>query len=79
VADPEWGEQVTAVVQLVAGQVAGAVLERSLLDHCAGRLARFKLPRSIEFTDDLPRTSAGKLYKRRLQEEHRHRVSAAED
>jgi long-chain acyl-CoA synthetase len=64
----EWGEEIKAVVQPVAGVEAGPDLSADLLDFLAARLARFKLPRSIDFTDELPRDPNGKLYKRRLRD-----------
>jgi long-chain acyl-CoA synthetase len=70
VPDAEWGEQVKALVVLNPGHLPDEATRGALLAHCATRLARFKLPRSIEFREDLPRTSAGKLYKRRLQDEY---------
>ncbi len=41
-----------------------------LLAHCRRHLAAYKCPRSIEFREDLPRTEAGKLYKRRIRDEY---------
>jgi long-chain acyl-CoA synthetase len=70
VPDPDWGEQVKALVVLNSGHSADEPQRDALLAHCATRLARFKVPRSIEFRIELPRTSAGKLYKRRLQDEY---------
>ena len=70
VPDADWGEQVKALVVLNDPSTAGEAMAGELLDHCRARLARFKVPRSIEFRDELPRTSAGKLYKRRLQDEY---------
>ena len=34
------------------------------------RLARYKCPRSVDFRDHLPRTDAGKIYKRLLRDEY---------
>ena len=66
--DEDWGEQVKAVVEPVPGAVAGPALAEELLDFCGNRLARFKVPRSIDFVDELPRDPNGKLYKRRLRD-----------
>ena len=65
VPDDEWGESVKAVVQLRPGAQATAA---ELMDFCAQRLAGFKKPRSVDFTDDLPRDAAGKLLKRKVRE-----------
>jgi long-chain acyl-CoA synthetase len=67
--DPEWGEQVRAVVQLVPGREASAELAAELIAYCRGRLASFKCPRVVEFRAELPRTEAGKLYKRLIRDE----------
>ena len=40
----------------------------SIMDHLAGRLAKFKWPRSIDFVDELPREPTGKLLKRTLRD-----------
>src|SRR5690606_25253139 len=71
VPDPEWGESVKAIVQLEPGVAGSDALGRELIEHCRARLARFKCPRSVEFRSSLPRTEAGKLYKRLLRDEHR--------
>ena len=66
--DDDWGEAVKAVVEPAPGVRPGPELERALLAHCAERLARYKCPRSVDFTDALPRDPNGKLYKRRLRD-----------
>jgi long-chain acyl-CoA synthetase len=71
VPDPEWGESVKAIVELEPGIVGTDELRQQLIDHCRARLARFKSPRSVDFRDALPRTEAGKLYKRLLRDEYR--------
>ena len=61
--DPEWGEQVRAVVQPEAGVPADDALAAELIAHCRARLASYKCPRLVEFRDALPRTETGKLAK----------------
>jgi fatty-acyl-CoA synthase len=68
--DPEMGESVQAVVQPALGAQPGPELERDLIDFVRARIAHYKAPRSIDFDDDLPRTPAGKLLKRRLKERY---------
>lgn len=63
VPDPEMGEQVKAVVQLTAGIEGSQQLAQELIDHTRSRIAHFKAPRSVDFTDVLPRTPTGKLVK----------------
>lgn len=72
---PEWGEQIKAVVQPTPGTTRGAELTEELLAYAGTRLARFKLPRSIDYVDQLPRDPNGKLYKRRLREPYWEGVS----
>jgi long-chain acyl-CoA synthetase len=64
----EWGEELKAVVQPVPDAVPGPELTAELLAFLDGRVARFKLPRSVDYTDELPRDPNGKLYKRRLRD-----------
>ena len=64
----EWGEEIKAVVQPAPGAVPGPALTADLLAFLAGRLARFKLPRTIDYVPELPRDPNGKLYKRRLRD-----------
>ena len=64
----EWGEEVKAVVEPAAGYAASPELAAELQAHCAGLLARYKCPRSVDFTDAMPRDPNGKLYKRRLRD-----------
>jgi len=64
----EWGEEVKAVVEPAAGHAASPELAEELQTHCAGLLARYKCPRSVDFTEAMPRDPNGKLYKRRLRD-----------
>ena len=70
VPDPEMGEAVRAVVQLVDPAAAGPGLEADLLAFCRAELATYKCPRRIDFVDELPRDPNGKLYKRLLRERY---------
>jgi long-chain acyl-CoA synthetase len=65
--DDDWGEQVKAVVQPASGVIGDDELAAEILASLDGRLARMKWPRSIDFTDELPRDPSGKLLKRRLR------------
>jgi long-chain acyl-CoA synthetase len=64
----DWGEEIKAVVQPVDGVAGGPSLTEELLTFLSGRLAKFKLPRTIDYTPELPRDPNGKLYKRRLRD-----------
>jgi long-chain acyl-CoA synthetase len=61
--DAEFGEAVMALVVQ-----DGSTDEAAIRKELSQRLARFKLPKAIEFRDSLPRDDAGKLLKRRLRE-----------
>ena len=63
----DWGEQVKAVVQPAPGVAGEEALTAELLEFAAERLAKFKLPRVVDYTDELPRDPNGKLYKRKLK------------
>jgi long-chain acyl-CoA synthetase len=64
----DWGEEVKAVVEPADGWQPGPDLVAELLEHCGSQLAAYKLPRSIDFVDALPRDPNGKLYKRKLRD-----------
>ena len=66
VADADFGERPLAVVVPRPGLTAAA-----LLDFARPRLAGPKLPRGVEFVDELPRSEAGKLLRRVLKERYR--------
>ena len=68
--DDEWGESVKAAVELTEGAVPSEALAASILDFARERLAGYKVPRSVDFEDALPRHASGKLYVRRLRERY---------
>ncbi|MEO8602521.1 MAG: acyl-CoA synthetase, partial [bacterium] len=68
VPNDELGEEVKAVVQPADMRDAGPALAEALQAFCRQHLARFKCPRTIDFTAELPRAPTGKLYKRLLRE-----------
>jgi long-chain acyl-CoA synthetase len=68
VPDPRWGEAVKALVVLVAG---GTAEPEELVAFARPRLAGYKLPRSVDFVDSLPRTPSGKVLKRELRARYR--------
>jgi long-chain acyl-CoA synthetase len=65
---PDWGEEIKAVVQPADGVAGSPELTADLLAFAAARLAKFKLPRTIDYLPELPRDPNGKLYKRRLRD-----------
>ena len=58
------------MVELAAGGQFSASLRDELLAHCRKRLARFKCPRRIDFSDQLPRQESGKIYRRLLRDHY---------
>ncbi|WP_409181981.1 acyl-CoA synthetase [Amycolatopsis sp. VS8301801F10] len=66
----DWGEAIKAVVQPAEGVEGSAELTAELLAYAETRLARFKLPRSVDYLPELPRDPNGKLYKRKLRERY---------
>jgi long-chain acyl-CoA synthetase len=70
VPNPDFGEEVKAVVQPVSMDDAGPELAEELLAYCRSKLASYKCPRSVDFDAELPRSDAGKLYKRRIKDRY---------
>jgi fatty-acyl-CoA synthase/long-chain acyl-CoA synthetase len=68
--DAEYGEQVKAAVELLDPTMAGPEMETALISYCRDHLAAYKCPHSVDFEAQLPRSSAGKLYKRRLRDKY---------
>ncbi len=64
----DWGEEVKAVIEPAEGVEADDALAQEILEFCAGRLAKFKTPKTIDFTTEMPRDPNGKLYKRKLRD-----------
>lgn len=65
---PDWGEEVKAVIEPVDGVEPSDELADELTEWCTARLAKFKIPRSFDFSPELPRDPNGKLYKRKLRD-----------
>jgi long-chain acyl-CoA synthetase len=64
------GEEVKGVVQTMPVVLPGPDLAEELLLFCSQSLSRQKVPRSIDFEDELPRLPTGKLYKRLLRDRY---------
>jgi acyl-CoA synthetase (AMP-forming)/AMP-acid ligase II len=65
VEDEEFGQRLKAVVVLREG---ASVSEKDIKQHVKSNLAGYKVPRDVEFVDELPRTSTGKVLKRELRD-----------
>jgi long-chain acyl-CoA synthetase len=70
VPNADLGEEVKAVVQPMPGIVPGPDLAQELIAFCSQSLSRQKVPRSIDFEEQLPRLPTGKLYKRLLRDRY---------
>ncbi len=70
VPNPDFGEEVKAVVVAADPTRAGDELGRQLIAYCQERLARFKCPRTVDFVGELPRLPTGKLLKRKLRDQY---------
>lgn len=70
VPNPDFGEEVKAVVQPVDMADAGPELEQVLMAWCRQQLSAVKCPRSIDFIEEVPRHPTGKLYKRLLKDKY---------
>jgi fatty-acyl-CoA synthase len=66
--DPYRGETVKALV-VPKKEYQGKVDPQAIIDWARGKMAAFKVPRIVEFVDELPRTATGKILWRKLQEE----------
>lgn len=64
----EWGEEIMAIIIPKKIQAPPSIDEMKA--YCRNSLASFKCPKLIEFVEDLPRTSSGKLLKRDLREQY---------
>jgi long-chain acyl-CoA synthetase len=75
VPDDEFGQAVKAIIQPAPGIAAGPDLAEEIMAALRGRIAGYKIPRSIDFTDQLPRSATGKLVKGPLVERYRNRAA----
>ena len=62
-----WGEVGMAVIVRRPGVEGDDLDERTVVTHCVSRLAKFKVPATVTFTDVLPRNATGKVLKRELR------------
>jgi long-chain acyl-CoA synthetase len=66
VPDDKWGEVVMAVVTLKPGKEATA---EELMEHCRALIARYKVPKIVNFVEALPKNATGKMIKRVLRDQ----------
>ncbi len=60
------GETVKAYIVLKPGQ---RVTDKEIIDFCKAKLAAYKVPKKVEFREDLPKSAAGKLLRKILRDE----------
>lgn len=65
--------QVNAKEDVAEGETA---TEKDILDFCGDKLAKYKIPRQVEFRDELPKSAIGKILRRVLVEEEKNRKKA---
>ncbi|MEW5921120.1 MAG: AMP-binding protein [Bacillota bacterium] len=72
VPDAKWGETVKAVVILHQGYKPDAGMAKEIMEHCKGKIAGYKRPKSVDFINDeeMPRTATGKILHRVLREKY---------
>jgi long-chain acyl-CoA synthetase len=75
---PDMGERVVAIVQPLDLSQAGEDLAAELSTYLRASLSGVKMPRQIDFRDELPRHPTGKLYKRLLRDEYWAAVKSAD-
>jgi long-chain acyl-CoA synthetase len=63
---PKRGESIKAFVVLKQGQT---LTEKEVIDYCAERLARYKLPVAVEFREELPKSNVGKILRKDLRKQ----------
>jgi long-chain acyl-CoA synthetase len=69
--DERWGEAVKVYIVLRDGQTA---TEQEIVDYCHARMARYKVPKYVEFRSELPKSLVGKVLRRQLIAEERART-----
>ncbi|KQL49355.1 AMP-binding protein [Brevibacillus choshinensis] len=65
VPDTVYGEQVLACIRVKPGET---LTEQDVLSYCEGKIARYKIPKYIQFIDEYPMTASGKIQKFKLRE-----------
>ncbi|MFC4295839.1 acyl-CoA synthetase [Novosphingobium tardum] len=77
VPNPDFGEEVKAVVQPLDPADATPAFAQELIAHCRAHLSPVKCPRSVDFDMALPRLDNGKLYKRLLKDRYWGKTASA--
>ena len=72
-ADDKSGE----VVKLVVVKKDASLTAKQLIDHCRTQLTGYKVPKHVEFRDDLPKSNVGKILRRELRDDNNTKVAKA--
>jgi len=64
----DWGQEVLSVIELKEDVAESDEMKNDILEFCRENLAKFKCPRTIEFMDELPRSAAGKIQRRKVRD-----------
>jgi len=67
VPNTEWGEEVKAVIMLRPGHAPSEAMTQDILAFARQHLAGFKVPRSVDYVDDMPRSPAGKVQRGKVR------------
>lgn len=70
VPNEDFGEEIKAVVVPQPDSATTPALADELIGYARENLASYKVPRSVDFLDELPRLPTGKLYKRLLRDRY---------
>ncbi|PIP77820.1 MAG: AMP-dependent synthetase, partial [Ignavibacteria bacterium CG22_combo_CG10-13_8_21_14_all_37_15] len=73
VPDEKWGEVGKAFIVLNS---KNSLDENAVLDYCKGNLAKYKIPKYVQFLDTLPKTDAGKIDKKKLLKIHQQIITS---
>lgn len=70
VPDEEMGESVKAIIEPAEGVAPSAELAEELIGYLRGKVARYMIPKSVDFIERMPRLQTGKLYKQELRKRY---------
>ncbi len=71
--DERWGEAVKVYIVVKDGETA---TEQEIIDYCREKMARYKVPKYVEFRSELPKTMVGKFLRRKLLDEEKAKQAA---
>lgn len=72
VPDEKWGEVGKAYIVLKENRM---IKEEDIINYCKGNLAKYKIPKYVQFVSEIPKTDAGKINKLKLLEIHKQQIT----